>query len=275
MFKVSVSIVVYNNSLRELNDLFESILNSSVTLKAFVIDNSSNSEIEFLVRKFNFEYINPEANIGFGKAHNIGIKKSIDQGFDYHIIVNPDITFDPNTISNLLSDFNKVPNIGLMIPRVVYPNGDFQYLLKNLPTPFHLIFRRFLPFRRLIEKLNNLYELKFLDQTLLHDVPTVSGCFMFTSTSILKEVDGFDPRFFMYLEDVDLCRRIGEKYKIVYSPNATVVHAYAKESYKNGKLLKYHISSAIKYFNKWGWFFDRYRRMKNLTPKKSSVIKIN
>jgi GT2 family glycosyltransferase len=246
-----------------------------VPLSAFIIDNSINPEIESLVKKYHFEYIKPNENLGFGKAHNIGIRKSIDLGFDYHIIVNPDIAFAPNTVSDLLSDFNKVPNIGLMMPRVVYPNGDFQYLLKNLPTPFHLIFRRFLPFRRLKEQLNNLYELKFLDQTLYHDVPTISGCFLMARTKVLKECNGFDPRFFMYLEDVDLCRRIGEKYKIVYSPNATVVHAYAKESYKNGKLLKYHISSAIKYFNKWGWFFDQYRREKNLTPNKSSIIKLN
>jgi hypothetical protein len=87
---------------------------------------------------------------------------------------------------------------------------------------------------------------------------------MMIRTSVLKSVNGFDERFFMYLEDVDLCRRIGKLSRIVYYPKVAIVHNYEKGSYKNKKLLVYHIKSAMKYFNKWGWIFDKNRSKINL-----------
>ena len=67
----------------------------------------------------------------------------------------------------------------------------------------------------------------------------------------------------MYLEDTDLNRRIHSKYKTIFYPNVSIIHEYAKESYVNKKLLIYHIKSAIYYFNKWGWLFDKERGMIN------------
>ncbi len=96
------------------------------------------------------------------------------------------------------------------------------------------------------------------------EVPSLSGCFMFMRVSVLREIGGgFDERYFMYAEDLDLCRRIGEVSKTMFFPKVSVVHEYEKGSYKNKKLLKYHITSVIKYFNKWGWLFDSKRKEKN------------
>ena len=95
------------------------------------------------------------------------------------------------------------------------------------------------------------------------EVPSLSGCFMFMRVDVLKEVGGFDERFFMYAEDLDLCRRIGEASKTMYYPGVSIYHAYGKGSYKNRKLLKYHICSVVKYFNKWGWILDRKRTQIN------------
>ena len=86
---------------------------------------------------------------------------------------------------------------------------------------------------------------------------------MFMRVDVLKKVGGFDERFFMYAEDLDLCRRIGEVSKTMYYPVVSIYHEYEKGSYKNKKLLKYHICSVIKYFNKWGWIFDKKRTLKN------------
>ena len=76
---------------------------------------------------------------------------------------------------------------------------------------------------------------------------------------VLREVGGFDERFFLYAEDIDLCRRIGEKSLTMFYPGVSVYHAYRRESYKSFKFLKIHINSIIKYFNKWGWFVDKER----------------
>jgi GT2 family glycosyltransferase len=73
----------------------------------------------------------------------------------------------------------------------------------------------------------------------------------------------FDERYFMYCEDFDLMRRIHRVAKTLYYPKVTIVHNHAKESYKSRKMLLTHIKSAIKYFNKFGWFFDKDRRAMN------------
>ncbi len=103
------------------------------------------------------------------------------------------------------------------------------------------------------------------------DVPCLSGCFMFIRTEIFKRVGLFDERFFMYLDDFDLSRRINRDYRMVYYPKVTIYHEYKRDSYKNNKLLQYHISSSIKYFNKWGWFFDKERSMAN----KKTLMNLN
>lgn len=93
--------------------------------------------------------------------------------------------------------------------------------------------------------------------------PSVSGCFMLLTNALLQELDGFDERYFMYLEDVDLCRRALPLTKIYYCPETTIIHVFNKGSYKSKLLLWYHVRSAITYFNKWGWFFDRKRHAYN------------
>ena len=94
--------------------------------------------------------------------------------------------------------------------------------------------------------------------------PCLSGCFMFMRISSLQEVgrDGefFDGRFFMYFEDFDLIRRLHKVGRTVYFPDVKIVHDHAAESYKSRKMLLTHIKSAFRYFNKWGWIFDRERR---------------
>lgn len=75
--------------------------------------------------------------------------------------------------------------------------------------------------------------------------------------------NGFDERYFMYMEDVDLVRRLGRLGKTLYAPQVHIVHEYAKGSYGNKKLLVFHLKSGLRYFNKWGWFFDEERRKKN------------
>ena len=91
-------------------------------------------------------------------------------------------------------------------------------------------------------------------------VPSLSGCFMFMRVDVLRKIGGFDERFFMYAEDLDLSRRIGTVSDTIFNPNIIVMHGYDKGSYKSWKLLRFHIFSVFKYFNKWGWFFDSYRK---------------
>ena len=86
---------------------------------------------------------------------------------------------------------------------------------------------------------------------------------MFFRVSSLCEVGLFDERFFMYPEDIDMTRRMHAKYKTIFYPFVSIIHAHAAASRVNKKMLRIHILNMIKYFNKWGWFFDKERRRVN------------
>ncbi|MEG2612224.1 MAG: galactosyltransferase-related protein, partial [Alistipes sp.] len=126
-----------------------------------------------------------------------------------------------------------------------------------------LIGRRFVPCQSVMNRRNYRFEMRASGYDKLMEVPFLSGCFMFLRVEALKKVEGFSKRYWMYCEDIDLCRRIGESYKTMYYPFCTIIHAHAKESFKSKIMLKAHILSAIKYFNRWGWLFDKQRRKIN------------
>ena len=88
--------------------------------------------------------------------------------------------------------------------------------------------------------------MKWYDYKSTIEVPILSGCFIFVRTDILKDIGVFDERYFMYMEDYDLCRRIGKKYKVVFYPKVNIVHEHGKASYKSRKMMIIHIKSAIK-----------------------------
>lgn len=259
---VTASIVAYHTPINELSHLLDCVDRSCIDT-LYLIDNSSNDILRELSDTFpSIVYIHSD-NLGFGHGHNIAINKAIEKNAQYHIVINPDIYWEGNLIESLTAYMDIHPDCGLVMPKVLYPNGDLQYLCKLLPTPMNLFGRRFLPFKGIQKKMDERFELHFSGYDKEMEVPSLSGCFMFMRVDVIRETGGFDERFFMYAEDLDLCRRIGEVSKTMYYPAVSVYHAYGKGSYKNKKLLKYHICSVIKYFNKWGWFFDKKRRRIN------------
>ena len=275
--KLSASIVLYNTKIEDLKRVIDSYFAYTGEKQLFLVDNSPTDKLKDIVEMYpNNDYIyyifNNE-NMGYGKAHNIAIKKSIEQELPYHIILNPDIIIGEGTLEKLTSYMKQHPEIGNIMPKIIYPNGELQYLCKLLPSPFDLIFRRFIPFNKWKEAINKRYELHAFGYNQIMNIPNLSGCFMFLRTEALKQVGLFDENIFMYLEDIDLNRRIHSKYKTIYYPDATVIHEHQKESYKNKKLLKAHIQSAIYYFNKYGWFFDRERIFINKKTLNNIFIK--
>jgi GT2 family glycosyltransferase len=258
---ISASLVLFHNNPKQFELAILSYLNSCDG-KLIIVDNSAAPLMSNLFSHQRVLYHYVGKNIGFGKGHNLAISLVGDSS-DFHIFLNPDISFDPKVISELLRFMSDSEDVGALMPRINYPNGDLQPLCKLLPSPMDLIFRRFVPFRRIKEKINRRYEMHQLPQDRPSDVPTLSGCFLLIRTELIKRMSGFDERFFMYMEDVDLVRRIGDVSRITYYPLVAVVHGYAKGSYRSRKLLYYHVRSAIKYFNKWGWFFDATRSKRN------------
>jgi hypothetical protein len=268
---ITASLVVYHNSEEDIKKVIDSFLGYGSTSILFIIDNSADDSLKALCNDTRITYVFNNANVGFGAAHNIAFNKAYLLESEYHIILNPDVYFEPSIIKDLIHKAESDVSIGLLTPKIVYPNGDTQNLCKLIPSPKDLIIRRFIPFKKINKRLENRYELRFFSYNEEAEIPILSGCFMMIRTSVLKTVKGFDERFFMYLEDVDLCRRIGRISKLIYYPKVETVHNYEKGSYKNKILLSYHIKSAVKYFNKWGWIFDNERSRIN----KKTLLKLN
>lgn len=260
-YDLTISIVLYKSNLSKLKAVIDSVYKTSLKFKLYLIDNSPSDELKSLVRP-GIEYIFNNKNLGFGKAHNIAMRKSVSEA-TYHLVLNPDVYFGAGVLESLFDKMESDPSIGMISPKILYPDGHVQHLCKLLPTPLDLFARRFLPDADWIRERNKKYELKETGYNCEMNIPYLSGCFMFLRTSVLNEVGFFDERIFMYIEDADLTRRIHQKYKTIFYPEAQIFHHYEKGSYKNKKLMMYNIHGAAVYFFKWGWFHDRERKKIN------------
>ena len=258
---ISCAVVSYHNPPEQIADVLNSVT-AAQGVALTLIDNSRTDELSDVARRFSARYIHRPDNPGFGAAHNIAIAEALAGDAMYHIVVNPDVHFGPEVIPALRAYMDAHPDIGLLMPDIRYPDGSRQHLCKLLPHPGDLFLRRFFPVLYRLSGRLDAYEMRAGYDRVM-EVPALSGCFMFLRTSVLKRTGGFDDRFFMYLEDVDLSRRIGRVARTVYYPSVSITHAYQKGSYKSSALLSRHIRSAIRYFNKWGWFFDRERTAVN------------
>ena len=258
---ISASIVIYNNRYKTVQETIKSFSPSRKRV-LFVIDNSEQKSDDYNKLPY-VTYIFNGKNEGYGKAHNIALHKAIECGSTYHVVLNPDVRFEPAVIDELVNYAEEHSDVVYMLPKVVYPDGELQYLCKLLPTPADLIFRRFLP-SSLVKKSDDRYCLKMSGYNKIIDPPCLSGCFMFLRVSTIKQHNlFFDERFFMYCEDFDLMRRLHRVGKTIFYPNVSIIHDHAHASYKSRKMLMIHISSAIKYFHKYGWFFDHERKEMN------------
>lgn len=258
--KITASLVLFNNPVLQIEGLLRSLADSTLPVHLIVQDNSPTPKLSNLFRQH--EYYHDGCNIGFGAAHNRAIANISS---NYHLILNPDIQFRPNAVSKLISPMQNDCGIVACSPLVHYPDGQLQRLNKLLPTPINLFARRFLPFWA--KYLDFEYEMHWFNYDRQIDLPCASGCFLVVRSEVLKRVKGFDERFFMYLEDIDLTRRISQHGRVVFNPDASIVHEFGKASYKNTRLMLIHMQSAIRYFNKWGWFFDGERRLRNAAIK--------
>ena len=246
---VTGSIVTYNNIstiAKTLETLFEQT--KDVDFKLYVVDNgSSDGTPEYIEKNYpQVSVFRSYKNVGFGAGHNIVIK-SVDSR--YHAIINPDIVLRENVIKKMADYMENHEEIGLLSPRICFPDGRDQILGKRNPQLKYLVASRL----RGDEPGKLLREYAMLDSDLSIpvQVENATGCFMFVRTSVLKEIGGFDEGYFMYFEDADLARRVNVVSKCIYYPDAVVNHVWGRESKRNFKLMCIHINSMFRYFRKW------------------------
>ena len=243
-----------------------SILRSEAVARVDIIDNSPDDSLRSHIgeaaggdRRVGYRHVE---NRGYGAGHNISMRESLEAGTDYHLVMNADVRWEGDVIGRMVELMESNPPVGLSMPRVRYPDGTLQYACRMLPPPFDDFAKRFLP-KRFTARLMERYLLARADHSRSFPVPYLLGSFLFFRTDALRECGLFAERFVMYPEDIDISRRIHARRGCLYFAGAEIIHDHAAASRKSTKMLRIHIVNMIRYFNKWGWIFDRQRRKMN------------
>lgn len=258
-----VSVIIVNwNAGKFLQETIESLYNKTQNLnfEIYVFDNNSvKTDESFLYlnklsQKENITIIKSESNLGFAKANNIVMQKAQGRNF---LILNPDVVFKNNVIKILSDYLDSNPDVGMVGPKVLNPDGTFQQpCLRGRPYPmdtlFHLIgFAKAFPSCKFF----NRYALWNLNRDEINECWGLSGCCMMVKKSLFDEIGGMDEQFFMYQEETDWGLRtkyIGKK--IIYNPNAKVIHYQGVTTKKiELKSVLIFTKSMEKFFKKHFW----------------------
>lgn len=255
---LSVIIISYNT--RELTaKAVRSVQTGTAGMQTeiIVLDNGSiDNSVEYLRRRFpEIRIIESDWNLGFARAVN---RAAAEATGDFLWLVNSDCSVKENTASLLFEYINKNPDVAVVTGRLLNPDGSFQGSCRHFPNYLNIMFSRGSPLSRLISR-EGAYTLPDFSE------PTEVDSCAFTNAMIRKahfeEIRGLDERFFIYLEDTDICRRLGELgYGIVYHPQAESTHLWGVSFHSNliQRYFHHHISVG-KYF----WKHYTQNKLKN------------
>ena len=256
------SVVLYKTDLQEIERAVRQFL--AVPLKAHlcVIDNSPQPLRLPCYADPRVSYHFANANLGYGRGHNIALRAAAGRS-RYNLVMNTDVLYSPDVVMRLVGFMDVNPQAGLAGPRMCYPDGSLQYVCRLLPTPANMFLRRFMPRSGWANRADAAYELRWWNHDTVANIPYFQGSFVMLRTQLCNELGGFDERFFMYGEDIDLTRRLHQVAQTLYIPDVSVVHEYRRYSNRSLRGTWIGIQNNSRYFNKWGWFFDRERRRVN------------
>lgn len=241
---VSASVVTYNDK-NQIATIVKSIAQNTkkYPLNFYVIDNAStDGTADFVESLGQANVIRQNKNLGFGAAHNKVLEQAMGK---YHFVINPDISFDTDVLSDMVDFFEANPQVVMAMPKILNQDGSEQKLPKEKPT-----FKK-MYLGRLSNKIRR--EFVWADKNITEptEIDFCTGCFFCIRTDIFKKLCGFDERYFMYLEDADLTLMAKRKGKVMILPQVSVTHAWERESSKSLKYLLIHIISSFKFLFKW------------------------
>ena len=260
-----ITIIIVNYNVKEfLANCLKSVQKASESLNTeiFVVDNaSSDGSIPFLKERFKeVTFIENEENLGFGKANNQAIQMASGK---YTLLLNPDTVIQEDTLDVLAEYMSKHQKCGACGCKILNPDGTFApESRRSIPTVSAAVYKA-IGLTALFPKSKyfGAYYQGWKSEDQGGEVPVLSGSFMFFRSSCLKEVDGFDERFFMYGEDIDLCYRVTESgWEIHYVPETSIIHYKGESTKKNELAYNRVFNDAIyKFFDKH--YTSRYSKL--------------
>ncbi len=263
---LSIIIVNYKNK-NKLSACLSSIIRADIKdliYEIILVENNSGEDLSDLVNLSpNIRLIVSDKNLGMGGGNNLGIKSA--QG-EYVLILNPDTSIQNQAVSVLFNYLKNNPRVGIVGPKLLNPDKSLQYSCSRYPE-FYMPFLRRTFLGRYFKVNRDNFQMRDSDHDIIQEVDWLMGsALMFKKSIALADGKIWEPRFdeyyFMYFEDTDLCRQAhANKLRVVYNPEAVLIHDHARESAKYpwykavfiDPLARHHIASWLKYFLKWGF----------------------
>ena len=252
-FELSVTICSWN-TLTDLRACLASLdqCRSEASFEVIVIDNNSEDGSPVMVAS-EFPWVRLYAlaeNLGFTGGQNYALERR--QG-RHALLLNSDTVVFPEAFPKLLAYLEANPNVGVVGPKLLNPDGSLQFSCRRFPNPVAALFRN-TPLGKLFP--NNRFTRDYLmqdwDHSLVREVDWVSGAALLARGEVLDKIGYLDPDYFMYCEDVDYCWRTwAAGYKVVYFPPAVITHAIGRSTDKapNRMIGRFH-SSMLRFYRK-------------------------
>jgi hypothetical protein len=222
-------VIVYYRALDALPACLASLPAAceGLTYEVLVVDNASGDDMAGQVRR-NFpavRWFDNEANVGFARGVNRGLAEARGRCL---ALLNPDCEAAAGSLTALVRHLDEHPEVGAVGPRILDPDGSLQLSCRRFPTHWTGLFNRYSLATRLFP--NNPWSRSYLmldfDHASTRAVDWISGACLVTRRDVVERVGPMDEAFFLFNEDVDWCRRMGQAgYQVVYHPAATVTHA--------------------------------------------------
>ncbi len=231
-----------------------------IVCELIVADSATQEDTEMMMREDypEIKFFPFSENVGFQALIKKGIEESVGK---YVLLLNGDVIVTPFSVEKMLSYIQSNPMIGMVGPKLLNFDGTLQYSCSRFYNPITIVYRRtFLGRFGFAKKHLDWFLMKDCDHSVVMDVDWLMGSSLMIARSAIEKVGLMDPGYFMYMEDVDWCRRFWENgYRVVFYPFAVMHHYHGRGSAKGGvirslllnKLTWVHIFSAIRYFKKF------------------------
>jgi N-acetylglucosaminyl-diphospho-decaprenol L-rhamnosyltransferase len=232
-----ITVVVVNYNTGHLLDRLFSNLSAargSLNVRVIVVDNvSRDNSVEILRERYpNVILIQNSDNVGFGRANNQSLPLIRSR---YVLLLNTDAFVSDDTLAKTVSFMEANPECGILGVKLVGETGDLQPSCRYFPTPWNVFLTktglsRFLRGARLVDDME-------WDHATVRQCDWVPGCYYMIRTELIEQVGLFDPRFFLYYEEVDHCRAAKNAgWTVKFYPFTTVVHIGGESAKSHGPL---------------------------------------
>ena len=225
--RITASIVTHRTDARELRRCTECVLRCKALTRLDIIDNSPDDALRSAVSNERVHYRHVE-NRGYGAGHNIAMREALKAHTDCHLVLNADTFWEGDVITPMAEYMASHSNVGIMMPKVYYPDGALQLTARRLPSPFDLLVKRFLP-HKLGQRRMSRFLLERADHDKIINAPFLPGSFLLMRREALEAEGLFDERFFMYPEDIDITRRLHRRWLTLHYPAVSIEHCHAPQ----------------------------------------------